>query len=220
MHGYCNKLSSCFYDSKITKNVLVALFHKNYQEDFFLENVYAILKSILIVDKKTAFFIYAFFAPIFLLAGLSCILIFENLKNYTDYLNLAQSLSVYAMIFLSIGLFYESNTQAWEKTPIIGTLLKFLGKCCLLAFVFLILIILIISQGKILTPIFMTLVALGLFCSTRFFNTKFEPDELEDLKKTLHFFEMPLGRLVLFIIALAIMGIIFAGFPFIIEILI
>nr|WP_319375243.1 hypothetical protein [uncultured Methanoregula sp.] len=172
------------------------------------------------MDKKTAFFIYAFFAPTFLLAGLSGILIFVNLKNNTDNLSLAQSLSVYAMIFLSIGLFYESNTQAWKKIPIIGTHLRSIGKCCLLAFVFFIPIILILNKGTNLTPIFMTLVALGLFFSTRFFNTKFEPDELEDLKTTLHFFDMPLGRLVLIIIALAVMGIIFAGFPYVIEILI
>jgi len=171
------------------------------------------------VDKKTVFFIYSLLAAIFLLAGLICIFIFVDLKNNTDFLSLAQSISVYATVLLSIGIFYESNTPTWEKTPI-GFILKLLGRCCLVAFGLSVLIILILSQGKILIPFFMALVALGLFCSNRVFATTFEPEELKDLKKSMQFFETPLGRLVLFMIAIAIAGTIFAGFPFIIRIII
>lgn len=171
------------------------------------------------MDKKTSFFVYSFLALIFTVAGMICILFYVNLKNSSDFLSLAQSLAVYAMLFLSIGLFYESNTPTWEKKPF-GLFSKILGKCCLVLFLILIPIIYILSNGQIIIPIFMALVALGFFCSNRVFTMKFEPDELSDIQNTLQFFETPLGQLFSFLIALAIIGTVFAGLLFIFPLII
>ena len=161
------------------------------------------------MDKKTNFFISVILAILLLIVALICILIFVDLKNNIDYLNLAQSLSVYAMAFLSIGLCYENNKTKFPKS------LLFIGKLCLLAFIICIIVIFLISNGQFFIPIIMALLALGLFFTNRACNMTFSPEEFKDIMNATAFFWTPLGKFVIFFICLAIAATLWAGFPYI-----
>jgi hypothetical protein len=170
------------------------------------------------VDNIKKFFICSITAIVFLLSGAICLLHFVDLKNSPDLVSLAKSLSLYAMVFLTMGLFYEKNSQTWEKTPI-NLFMNLIGKCCLFAFVLLIVISLVLSQGTYLAPIFMALIAIGLYCSNLVFSTKFEPNEQMIFNSKMQFFKSYQGNLLLFLIGLALLGAMAAGFQFIINFL-
>ena len=133
-----------------------------------------------------------------------------NIQNNANPLVIAQSLSVLALALLSIGFFYRNHATKIE-TLRGGIILKFIGWSCIVGFVFLIPIIYILSNGKTIIPFFMATLAVSLYLGNRVMNAKSEPEESKKRMTIPQLAETPLGRLVLFMVCLAVLGTLIAG---------
>lgn len=145
------------------------------------------------MDPKYNFFIFPLIAIICL--ALAVWGIVNNIQiQYTDNpLNSAQSMSILALALLSVGLFYRNHASKIEMMR--GhVFLKWLGIACLFFFTCLSLIILWISQFKITIPIYVALLAIGLFFGNKVMNSEINPKELELSKKIAQFYHSPMGN--------------------------
>jgi hypothetical protein len=151
-------------------------------------------------------FIFQFIAIICL--ALAVMGITENVKiqNTDDPLNIAQSISILALALLSIGLFYQNHASQMEKMR--GhVIIKLLGMACIGFFIASLIYILWISQGKVITPVYMALLAIGLFFGNKVMISDLNPEELDLTKKLTQFFHSPLGQLLVVMVILVIVGV-------------
>lgn len=150
------------------------------------------------MDQKTVIFFSGVLAIIFLIIAVFGIINNVNIREDENPLEIAQSLSVFALALLSIGLFYRNHESEIEKLQ--GSIiLKFFGWSCIVFFVILMPIIYILSKGTTIIPFFMASLAIGLYCGTYFLNN-FTQEE----RRT------PLGQLIIFVVYLAIAGTVLA----------
>jgi len=169
------------------------------------------------MNQTQKIFIFQFIAIICL--ALAVVGITENVKiqNIDDPLNVAQSISILALALLSIGLFYQNHSSKMEKMR--GRLiLKLLGIACIVFFIASLIFILWISQGKVITPIYMAMLAIGLFFGNKVMNSDLNPEELNLTKKLTQFFHSPLGQLLVAMVILTVVGVCVAFLSILLEI--
>jgi hypothetical protein len=111
-----------------------------------------------------------------------------------------------ALALLSIGLFYQNHASKMEKMR--GYfIIKLLGMACIGFFIASLIYILWVSQGKVITPIYMALLAIGLFFGNKVMISDLNPEELDLTKKLTQFFHSPLGQLLVVMVILVIVGV-------------
>ena len=121
------------------------------------------------MDQKTGTIFYGILAGILLIIAMIGIVITTNLQNFTISLDSARSLSILGLALLSIGLFYRNHATKIEKMCG-GKVLGIIGWLCLIFFVLTIAIALGMTKFTYTLPIFMALLAIGLFLGNYVMN--------------------------------------------------